>query len=188
MTGIEIGLALAAAGALTGAAGTIAAGQTQGAMMKAKAQQDEYAARQYVARGKIEQGQARQKADYMKKKSLAAQGRAQAVMAASGLQVDPTVTAALASYGTFEELKINAGGKLQRWDNENQARAKRYGAKVQRAGAQAVRQASYLDAAGTILGGAGSMFGKFDTSAGSGATGWQTTVYKGDTYGGTMYA
>jgi hypothetical protein len=139
------------AGTVVSAIGTIAAG-------KAQARAAEYEAAQLDVRGKEERAGAQREALEKKRETKLALSRHQAVTAASGLgTVDPTVTDQLgeiAEYGTYQQQLAQYGGDSRARELDYQARATRMSGKTQMRGAM-------YSAAGTILGGASTMFNRF---------------------------
>jgi hypothetical protein len=139
------------AGTAVSAIGTIAAG-------KAQARAAEYEAVQLDIKGKEERALAQREALEKKRGTDLALSRHQAVMAASGLgTTDPTVTDQLgdiAEYGTYQQQLAQYGGDSRARILDYQARATRMAGKNQMRGAM-------YSAAGTILGGASTMFNRF---------------------------
>lgn len=139
------------AGGVVSAVGTIAAGQSQKRAAERQAQQLEM-------RGKEERAAAQREAfDVGREKGLI-QSRQQAVAAASGAgALDPTIldlAGDVEAEGTYRQLLHTYGGEERRKGNFAQAAGARRSGRAAATGA-------WLDAGGTILGGASTMFDRF---------------------------
>lgn len=169
-----VGMAVSMAGTVMSAMGTIAAGKAQAAQATAAAQQNEYQAKQLEARGKWEQAQGRAKADLAKRRKMHALSRAQTVGAAGGFMFgDHTSSIAIADlerWGSFDEFSEQAMAQGARWDNSNLANAQRYEATLNRMEASSAKSSAGIGAMATLIGGAGSMFGKYGGGGGTGGT------------------
>lgn len=186
------GLALIAgiAGTAISAVGTIAAGTAAARQQMAQAQAikagNEFQARQLEVRAANERAAAQRQAQEIGRQKRLALSRNQAVAAAGGFSADDASTldiqGELEKYGAYQEAMAQYGGNAAADADLASAKASRAaGANALTIGqesASATRLNSFLSAAGTIIGGATSMYEKYGMKyagiggslAGAGAT------------------
>lgn len=164
----DLGIALAIGSTLLGAAGAVQQGQAASAANKYNAQVQDMNATMADRRAKdaIERGAQEEQ----RKRNQVAQikGQQQAAMAANG--VDLTFGSPLdtltdtAVMGELDALTIRTNANREAYDYKVDAVNKRSGATMSRMSAKAASTGGYLDALGTVLGGAGKAYGQYKQS------------------------
>lgn len=162
-----------AAGTAVSAVGTIVAGQAAARQQMAQAAAikagNEFQAKQLEVRAKNERASAQrqvQEVDHQKRLALS---RNQAVAGAGGFSADDASTlniqGQIEKYGAYQEALVKYGGQAASdADLASAAAARASGANAMTIGseaASATRMNSFLSAAGTIVGGATTMFQKY---------------------------
>ena len=164
----SIGTALTAVSTVLGAFGAIRQGQAQSASYKAQAAQ-------------LEQNAGQRRAEYQRRainerrKAKIAQERSVAVSAAGGGALDKTgvdIYAALGDEGTYRADVLMAEG-------ENSAIDLEYQGAMLRSQAKEAKKAGISKAFGTVLGGAGTFFGKFNPEDTTSSYSGQSRPYGG---------
>jgi hypothetical protein len=161
------------------AAGTIAAGRSAAAQGKFAQQAADYEAAQLDIRAKEEKAAAQRDAREFQRRKEHALSANQARAGAGGFSAtDPTALAIadeLARYGTLQEQTAQYGGNSRMAGTYAQANARRMEGDMARFEGNAKKNASYLNAAGTIMGGITDLASKYNPK---GAGGWKTTTYR----------
>ncbi len=151
------GTLLSAGGQLTTAKATSDAGKHNAKVMDMNAKLAERRARDAIERGTIEEQRKRQEVAGIK-------GQQQAAMAANGVDLsfgsplDLIVDTAV--MGELDALTIRSNTYREAYEHRVDATNKRAGAAAERAGAKSALTAGYLNAAGTVLTGAGKAYGR----------------------------
>ena len=161
----ELALIATAASAGLTAMGTIAAGKSAEAQGRARQQASEFEAKQLDIQATDEKAAAqRDMLQFRRQKNLAL-SREQTVAAGSGFSAtDPTSLAIadeISKYGTYQEQLALFGGTARERDLQLAASGRRFEGETALALGRAQRNASYLNAAGTIIGGVSSMAEKY---------------------------
>ena len=154
-----------AAGTALTALGSIASGRAAAAQGRAGQQAAEFEAKQLDIKSKEEKAAGQQEMlQYRRQKNLAL-SRLQTVGAGSGFSATDPTSLALADeitkYGTFQEQLALFGGTARERDLQLAASGRRFEGASALALGKAKRNASYLNAAGTIIGGVSSMADKY---------------------------
>lgn len=160
------GTAISAVGTI--AAGNVAARQQVLAGQAQKAAND-FQAKQFEVRAKNERAAAQRSAQEIGRQKRLALSRNQAVAAAGGFSADDASTldiqGQIEKFGAYQEAMAQYGGNAAADADLASAKASRAaGANALTIGqesASATRMSSFLNAAGTIVGGASSMFQKY---------------------------
>jgi hypothetical protein len=159
-------------GSVVSAVGAIAAGNAQARAAQAQANALEYDAKIQEQKANQERAVGQRKANEHRHETMLAESKLQTNAAASGASAtDPTVIAlgaggvgggrGIAGTGEYYALTEMATGETSARFREDQAAIDRYGAANQRDQASAAQSGGFFKAAGSILGGASSAFGKF---------------------------
>lgn len=164
----DLGIALTIGSTLLGAAGAVQQGQATAAannynakVQDMNAQLSERRAKDAIDRGTKEEQRKRQQVAGIK-------GQQQAAMAANG--VDLTFGSPLdtltdtAVMGELDALTIRTNANREAYDYKVDAVNKRSGATMSRMAASSASTGGYLDALGTVLGGAGKAYGQYKQS------------------------
>lgn len=166
-----IGTMMSVVGTAVSAMGTIAAGRQQQQAANAQAEQLKFQGKQFEARGKWERAQQRQKADLAKKRKQILISARTARDGASGfLPGDHSSSIAISDlerWGSFDEFNELAGGEMAQFDNKIQAQNKYREAKFARFEGAAAASSARTSAMGTMIGGIGTAFGRFNPSPGT---------------------
>jgi hypothetical protein len=161
------------------AAGTIAAGRSAAAQGKFAQQAADYEAAQLDIRAKEEKAAAQREAREFQRRKEHALSSVQARGGAGGFSAtDPTALAIadeLARYGTLQEQTAQYGGNSRMAGTYAQANARRMEGDMARFEGNAKKNASYINAASTIMGGISDLGSKYNPK---GAGGWKTTTYR----------
>lgn len=154
-----------AAGTALSAAGTIASGKAMAQQARNEANVRRWQAEQMEVQGKEEFAMSQRQADQLRREKKLALSRLQATSAASGFTANDPTTLDLAGdieqYGTFREQMALYGGETKKRDLQYGAAGSRYSAMMSDQLASDYKTNSYLNAAGTIASGAGSIFAKY---------------------------
>ena len=157
-------VATVASSALT-AMGTIAAGKTAEAQGRAKQQAAEFEAKQLDIKSKEEKAAGQNEMLQLRRQKNLALSRLQTVGAGSGFSATDPTSLALADeitkYGTYQEQLALFGGTARERDLQLAASGRRFEGESALALGKAQRNASYLNAAGTIIGGVSSIADKY---------------------------
>jgi hypothetical protein len=164
----DLGIALTIGSTLLGAAGSIQQAQATAAADNYNAKVQDMNARladrrakDALDRGVLEEQKKRQQVAQIK-------GQQQAAMAANG--VDLTFGSPLdtlvdtATMGEIDALTIRTNAAREAYDYKVDAVNKRAGATMSRMAASSASTGGYLDALGTVLGGAGKAYGQYKQS------------------------
>ncbi|MER9452050.1 hypothetical protein [Mesorhizobium sp. M0254] len=163
-------MALTIGSTLLGAAGSIQQAQATSAANKYNAQVQDMNAKLSERRAKdaIDRGA---KEDQRKRQQVAGiQGQQRAAMAANGVDLtfgsplDTLVDTAV--MGELDALTIRTNANREAYDYKVDAVNKRAGATMSRMSAKAATTGGYLDALGTVLGGAGKAYKDYKTPGG----------------------
>lgn len=168
---------LGVVGTVVSAVGTIAAGNAQRAAA-------EYQAKLYERKANEELAAAQRDADEYQRQKRFVQSKFQANAAASGFDATDTTTlnllGSLEQRGSYQAAVAQYGGAARQAAYRGQATATRMSGRAAQTG-------SYFDAAGTILGGFSSLYGKYGGGFAQNdfVNPWATT-YAPATYGGYL--
>ncbi|RUX02451.1 MAG: hypothetical protein E5V51_00155 [Mesorhizobium sp.] len=164
----DLGIALTLASTMLGAAGSMQQAQATASANNYNAKVQDMNARLADRRAKdaIERGAL----DEQKKRQQVAgiQGQQKAAMAANGVDVafgsplDTLVDTAV--MGELDALTIRTNANREAYDYKVDAVNKRSGATMSRMAASSAKTGGYLDALGTVLGGAGKAYGQYKQS------------------------
>lgn len=161
----DIMMALTVGSTLLGAAGQIQQGQATAAANRYNAQVQEMnatlserRAKDALERGKVEEQRKRQQVASLRGQQTAAMG-ANGVDLSFGSPLDTLVDTA--TLGELDSLTIRTNFAREAYDYRVDAMNKRAGASMSRASADNAITGSYLNAGGTILGGAGKAYGQY---------------------------
>ncbi|SDL07157.1 hypothetical protein SAMN05428953_12649 [Mesorhizobium muleiense] len=163
----DLSIALMVGSTLLGAAGTVQQAQATAAANKYNAQVQDMNATLSERRAKdaIERGA---KEEQRKRQQVAGiAGQQRAAMAANGVDLsfgsplDALVDTAV--MGELDALTIRTNANREAYDHRVDAVNKRAGATMSRMSAASATTGGYLDALGTVLGGAGKAYGQYKT-------------------------
>ncbi|TIW56677.1 MAG: hypothetical protein E5V54_11190 [Mesorhizobium sp.] len=152
---------LGAAGAVQSAQATASANNYNAKVQDMNARLSERRAKDAIDRGQLEEQKKRQQASQI-------EGQQRAAMAANG--VDLTFGSPLdtlvdtATMGELDALTIRTNATREAYDYKVDAVNKRAGANMSRMAASSASTGGYLDALGTVLGGAGKAYGQYKQS------------------------
>jgi hypothetical protein len=153
-----VGLGLSAVSAVGSGMASKQAADQQAEAMRAQAANEEIRAAQTIDQAAMEQGK-------LDRQNARLRGRQNALMAASGLDMNSgsllDIAVDTAGEQTIDRQNIGFQGKLGASEHMNQADALNSQASMTKAGGNNAMLGGMLSAGGTILGGAGQLYGNY---------------------------